>query len=117
MKVGETVTKSPKNMTAWGAFFDMGEGFEGLLHVEEMNLPDGNRSPTAYDCIKEGQQYEVRLVRSLGAMCFCHVSRLTVFASVLATAQRQEKLCFFDTFFCISIHLKDRSSRLMVCIY
>lgn len=46
-------------MTGWGAFCEFGEGFRGLLHVDQMNWPEGAVSPSAYDCLKEGDDVQV----------------------------------------------------------
>ena len=55
-------------MTGWGALIDLGEGNRGLLHVDQMNWPEGAVSPSAYDCMKEGDEVEVSRHAVIGAV-------------------------------------------------
>lgn len=48
-----------QSMLGWGAFIDVGNGYRGLLHVDEMRWPEGAMAPSAYDCVKEEQSVEV----------------------------------------------------------
>lgn len=44
----------------FGAFIDVGGGFTGLLHRDEMKLPEGTQD--WYTVIREGEDVEVRVV-------------------------------------------------------
>ena len=81
------------SMTGWGAFFDIGEGIRGLLHVDEMIWPEGNYAPSAFDCMKEGDQAEVSLpaitaCRSLGFMCIMSLVRGRYVAMWITSEER-----------------------------
>ncbi|DBA78976.1 hypothetical protein WJX77_000488 [Trebouxia sp. C0004] len=55
-----------QSMLGWGAFIDVGNGHRGLLHVDEMKWPEGAMAPSAYDCVKEDQSVEVRVLKIAG---------------------------------------------------
>ncbi|KAA6423398.1 MAG: elongation factor Ts, partial [Trebouxia sp. A1-2] len=55
-----------QSMLGWGAFIDVGNGHRGLLHVDEMRWPEGAMAPSAYDCVKEEQSVEVRVLKIAG---------------------------------------------------
>lgn len=60
IKIGDVV-KDVKvlSVVGWGAFIDVGNGHQGLLHVDEMKWPEGAMAPSAYDCVKVDQSVEV----------------------------------------------------------
>ncbi|KAL3138010.1 hypothetical protein ABBQ38_005246 [Trebouxia sp. C0009 RCD-2024] len=52
---------------SWGAFIDVGNGHQGLLHVDEMVTPEGGTASSAFDIVKEGQVLEgVRVLKVAG---------------------------------------------------
>lgn len=59
VKMGDKLTVKVGSMTGYGAFCDIEEGVRGLLHVDQMNWPEGAIQPSAYDCMKEGDELEV----------------------------------------------------------
>lgn len=61
------VLKDAKVQSAlsWGAFIDVGNGHQGLLHVDEMVTPEGVAASSAFDIVKEGQVLEVSLADAL----------------------------------------------------
>ena len=54
-----------QSMLTWGAFIDVGNGYQGLLHVDEMVTPEGATASSAFDILKEGQVLEVSLAAAL----------------------------------------------------
>ncbi|KAL3150404.1 hypothetical protein ABBQ32_000242 [Trebouxia sp. C0010 RCD-2024] len=63
------VLKDAKVQSAlsWGAFIDVGNGHQGLLHVDEMVTPEGVAASSAFDIVKEGQVLEgVRVLKVAG---------------------------------------------------
>lgn len=74
-KVGDKMMGTAHSVTGWGAFFDIGEGLRGLLHIDEMIWPEGNFAPSAHDCMKEGDQAEVRLpaTTACGSLCLLFI--------------------------------------------
>ena len=54
-----------QSILTWGAFIDVGNGHQGLLHVDEMVTPEGATTSSAFDIAKEGQVLEVSLAPAL----------------------------------------------------
>lgn len=58
--VGETLTGAITNITDYGAFVDLGDGIEGLVHVSEMSWTKKNTHPSKM--IQQGQEVQVKVL-------------------------------------------------------
>jgi small subunit ribosomal protein S1 len=59
-KVGDTLTGKISNITDYGAFVDLGEGIEGLVHVSEMSWTKKNTHPSKI--VNAGQDVNVMVL-------------------------------------------------------
>ncbi len=59
-KVGETLSGKITNITDYGAFVDLGDGIEGLVHVSEMSWTKKNTHPSKL--VQQGQEVEVKVL-------------------------------------------------------
>lgn len=59
-KVGQTLSGKITNITDYGAFVDLGDGIEGLVHVSEMSWTKKNAHPSKL--IQQGQEVEVKVL-------------------------------------------------------
>src|SRR5690606_38995347 len=60
LNAGDKVTGKVMVITDYGAFVEVANGVEGLLHVSEMSWSQHLRSPK--DFLKEGQEVEVQIL-------------------------------------------------------
>ncbi len=59
IEVGENTTGTVTRLAAFGAFVNIGEGVEGLVHISELSH---QRIKSAKDAVKEGQEVIVRVL-------------------------------------------------------
>lgn len=94
-----------QSVLSWGAFFDVGNGHQGLLHVDEMILPEGGpSSPSAFDLVKEGQVLEVSLAAAalVAVTALCPVPLTAFLPTSCWTSLWQQPSCLQ----CSSLHGK-----------
>lgn len=60
IEIGQTRMGTVRRLTDFGAFVDIGQGIEGLLHVSDMSY---SRVEKPADVLKEGQQIEVKILK------------------------------------------------------
>ena len=60
--VGSRVTGRVQHMTEYGAFVELGEGIEGLLHVQDISWTRRYNHP--FEVLKKGQELEVMITSS-----------------------------------------------------
>ncbi len=58
--VGSRVTGRVQHMTEYGAFVELAEGIEGLLHVQDLSWTRRYNHP--FECLKKGQDLEVMIL-------------------------------------------------------
>lgn len=58
--VGSRVTGRVQHMTEYGAFVELQEGIEGLLHVQDLSWTRRFNHP--FECLKKGQELEVQII-------------------------------------------------------
>jgi len=58
--VGSKITGRVQHMTEYGAFVELAEGIEGLLHVQDLSWTRRYNHP--YECLKKGQELEVQII-------------------------------------------------------
>jgi small subunit ribosomal protein S1 len=58
--VGQRLTGKVSNITDYGAFIDLGESLEGLVHVSEMNWTKKNTHPSKM--VQQGEDVEVQVL-------------------------------------------------------
>ena len=58
--VGMRITRKVKNITNFGAFIELEEGIDGLLHLDDMSWTKKIKHPTAI--VQEGQEIEVMVI-------------------------------------------------------
>lgn len=58
--VGQRLTGKISNITDYGAFIDLGDGLEGLVHVSEMSWTKKNIHPSKL--VQQGQEVEVEVL-------------------------------------------------------
>ncbi len=60
--VGARVTGRVQHLTEYGAFVELAEGIEGLLHVQDLSWTRRFNHP--FECLKKGQEIEVMILSS-----------------------------------------------------
>ena len=126
--VGTVVTGRVRNLTDFGAFLEIEEGFDGLIHVSDISWTAKVKNPA--DVFKKGDMVEARVLKidlahrrvSLGVkqvndiwsdwftshqvndIVLGKVSRLTTFGAFVELAQGIEGLCHIS-------EIEDRRSR------
>ncbi len=60
LKMGEILTGTVTRITNYGAFVDIGVGYEGMVHVKEMAHGYVNQPS---DVVQEGQEVEVQVIK------------------------------------------------------
>lgn len=58
--IGSQVTGHVQHMTEYGAFVELVEGIEGLLHVQDLSWTRRFNHP--FECLKKGQELEVQII-------------------------------------------------------
>jgi small subunit ribosomal protein S1 len=58
--VGMRISRVVKNMTNFGAFFELEEGIDGLLHIEDLSWTKKHNHPS--EVLEEGQELEVMVI-------------------------------------------------------
>ncbi len=58
--VGSKITGRVQHMTEYGAFVELAEGIEGLIHVQDLSWTRRYNHP--YECLKKGQELEVQII-------------------------------------------------------
>ncbi len=60
IKIGDVVKGKVNNLTDFGAFIDIGEGIEGLLHISDMDWVKKINHPK--EVLEKGQEVEVKIL-------------------------------------------------------
>ena len=69
--VGDEVTGKVNRTAAFGVFVDLENNIRGLLHVDEVVVPEGDKSrePNLRAMFSEGEEVKVRLGRRRPSLC------------------------------------------------
>jgi small subunit ribosomal protein S1 len=60
LEVGDTITVTVSNFESYGAFVDLGNDIEGLLHISEITWNKNIKSPK--ECLEIGQEINVEVI-------------------------------------------------------
>jgi small subunit ribosomal protein S1 len=60
LEVGDTITVTVSNFESYGAFVDLGNDIEGLLHISEISWNKNIKSPK--ECLEIGQEINVEVI-------------------------------------------------------
>lgn len=78
--VGDEVTGKVNRTAAYGVFVDLENNIRGLLHVDEVAIPEGDssREPNLRAMFSEGEAIKVRLAQPRKCQPDCAVSRVVL---------------------------------------
>lgn len=60
--VGQVIEGTVANVAPFGAFIELSKDIQGLLHISEIDSPDGERVTNAHNVIKEGETVKVKII-------------------------------------------------------
>ncbi len=78
VKVGDEVEAAVMNVKPFGVFVDLGNNFQGLLHISGMITPDGDEVEDPRSAFNIGDKVKVRLGRP-GSCSACRVHEVSCY--------------------------------------